>query len=60
MKADVEKTKSCLHWSGCDSVMRTSVAGTVAPSTEASAIESIRPWYIWLPQCVKGYIIKLK
>jgi len=39
---------------------RTSVAGFVVPSTEETAEKTVRPWYVRLLQCVKGYIIKPK
>jgi len=39
---------------------RPSVAGSVVPLTEETAVETVRPWYVRLLQCVKGYIIKPK
>jgi len=39
---------------------RTSVVGTVAPSTKETELNTIRPWYVKLLQCVKEYIIKPK
>jgi len=39
---------------------RTSVAGFVVPSTEETAVEKERPWYVRLLQCGNGYIIKPK
>jgi len=39
---------------------RSSVAGTVAPLTEKTELDTVRPWYVKLLQCVKGYIIKPK
>jgi len=39
---------------------RTSVAGSVVPSNEETALETVRPWYVRLLQCAKGYIIKQK
>jgi len=39
---------------------RTSVAGIVAPLTEKTESDKVRPWYVRMLQCVKEYIIKLK
>jgi len=47
-------------WSIYGNARRTSVAGSVVPLTEENAVETVRPWYIRLLQCVKGYIIKPK
>jgi len=47
-------------WSVYGNARRPSVAGSAVPSTEVPAVETVRPWYISLLQCVRGYIIKLK
>jgi len=39
---------------------RTSVAGSVVPSTGGTELEKERLWYVRLLQSVKGYIIKPK
>jgi len=39
---------------------RSSVAGTVAPSTQVTELDTVRPWYVKLLQRVKEYIIKPK
>jgi hypothetical protein len=39
---------------------RTSVAGTVAPSSEKTESNKVRPWYAKMLQCMKDYIIKPK
>jgi len=39
---------------------RSSVAGTVAPLTQVTELDTVRPWYVKLLQCVKEYIIKPK
>jgi len=39
---------------------RSSVAGTVAPSTQVTESDKVRPWYVRILQCMKDYIIKPK
>jgi len=60
-RADVEKAEAqgC-HWSVYGNARRPSDAGAAVPLTEVSAVETVRPRFIGLLQCIKGYIIKPK
>jgi len=55
-----QSAQSCLHQSIYGNARRTSVAGSVVPSTEETEVETLRPWYVRMLQRVKGYIIKPK
>jgi hypothetical protein len=52
--------QSLLRRSVYGNARRTSVAGTVAPLTEKTESDKVRPWYAKMLQCVKDYIIKPK
>jgi len=52
--------QSCWRKSVYGNARRSSVAGIVAPSTQETASDRVRPWYVKLLQCVKEYIIKSK
>jgi len=52
--------QSCQRKSVYGNARRSSVAGTVAPSTQVTELDKIRPWHVKLLQCVKEYIIKPK
>jgi len=58
--ATCQFSESCQRKLVYGNARKTSVAGTVAPSTEGTELETIRPRYVRLLQRVKGYIIKLK
>jgi hypothetical protein len=52
--------QNCQRMSVYGNARRASVAGTVAPSTKETELDTIRPWYVKLLQCAKEYIIKPK
>jgi len=52
--------QSCQRKSVSGNARRSSVAGSVVPSTKGTESNKVRPWYVRLLQCVKGYIIKWK
>jgi len=52
--------QNCRRMSVYGNARRSSFAGTVAPSTQVTESNTIRPWYVKLLQCVKEYIIKPK
>jgi len=52
--------QSCWRMSVYGNARRSSVAGTVAPSTQVTKSDKVRPWYVKMLQCVKEYIIKPK
>jgi len=52
--------QSCRRMSVYGNARRTSVAGTVGPSTQATESDKARPWYVKMLQCMKDYIIKPK
>jgi len=43
------------RWSIYGNARRPSVAGSAVPLTEVTTAETVRPWYIRLLQCIKGY-----
>jgi len=53
-------SESCQRMSIYGNARRTSIAGSVVPSTKGTELETVRPWYVRLLQCAKGYIIKPK
>jgi len=53
-------SESCQRISIYGNARRTSVEGSVVPSTKKAELEKERPWYVKLLQCVNGHIIKPK